>query len=95
MEAGQERRTLKGHAGWVLAVALSADGKTAVSGSADWTLKVWDVEMGNCQTSFTGEARFHAVALNRTMRLFAGDGAGCVHLLELCLGPDRSRGRRS
>jgi len=46
VETGEERRTLQGHAGWVSAVVLSADGKTALSGSSDGTLKVWDVETG-------------------------------------------------
>jgi Cdc6-like AAA superfamily ATPase len=39
-------RTLQGYAGGVGAVALSADGRRAVSGSSDHTLKVWDVESG-------------------------------------------------
>jgi WD40 repeat protein len=39
-------RTLVGHSGWVNAVAVSGDGRRAVSASADKTLKVWDVESG-------------------------------------------------
>jgi hypothetical protein len=35
-------RILEGHSSWVLAVALSADGKRAVSSSDDFTLRVWD-----------------------------------------------------
>ena len=38
---------LRGHEGIVLGVAVSADGRIAVSGSADWTVRVWDVESGN------------------------------------------------
>ena len=41
-------RTLQGHFNSVLAVALSADGRRAVSGSTDQTLRVWDVE-GGCE----------------------------------------------
>ena len=41
---GRELRTLEGHAGCVNGVALSADGRRAVSASCDKTLKVWDVE---------------------------------------------------
>ncbi|GAB4295508.1 MAG: hypothetical protein Fur0025_32710 [Oscillatoriaceae cyanobacterium] len=39
-------RTLTGHNGSVTAVALTPDGKIAVSGSGDKTLKVWDLAQG-------------------------------------------------
>ena len=39
-------RTLDGHTDWVRGVALSRDGRRAVSASQDETLKVWDVETG-------------------------------------------------
>ena len=38
-------RTLKGHSKWVNAV-VTADGKRAISGSVDNTLKVWDLTIG-------------------------------------------------
>ena len=38
--------TLAGHADWVCAVAVTPDGKRAVSASQDQTLKVWDLERG-------------------------------------------------
>jgi WD40 repeat protein len=37
-------RVLEGHSNWVGRVALSADGRRAVSGSRDKTLRVWDLE---------------------------------------------------
>lgn len=39
-------RTLEGHSASVYGVALSADGRRAVSASLDRTLKVWDLERG-------------------------------------------------
>jgi WD40 repeat protein len=39
-------RTLTGHSRRVNAVAVTADGKRAVSASGDWTLKVWDMDHG-------------------------------------------------
>ena len=41
---GPMLRVLEGHTGGVCAVALSADGKRAVSGSEDNTVRVWDLE---------------------------------------------------
>lgn len=43
---GQLLRTLQGHTGGVSAVALTPDGRYAVSASWDKTLKVWDVASG-------------------------------------------------
>jgi WD40 repeat protein len=39
-------RTLKGHSDSVWGVAVSPDGRRAVSASRDKTLKVWDLESG-------------------------------------------------
>jgi len=57
-------RTLKGHAGGVNAVALTPDGRHAVSASSDKTLKVWDLESGMAIRTLEGHAgRVRAVAL--------------------------------
>ena len=42
--AAVELRTLEGHSASVYGVAVTADGKRAVSASGDKTLKVWDLE---------------------------------------------------
>jgi len=47
-------RVLKGHASAVGGVAVTPDGKTVVSGSNDSTLKVWDLETGQCRATFKG-----------------------------------------
>ena len=49
-------RTLKGHAGGVRTVVLSADKRLVVSGSADGTLKVWDLESGQELRTLHGHA---------------------------------------
>ena len=42
LETGRELRTLEGHSDWVNGVAVTPDGRRAVSASGDKTLKVWD-----------------------------------------------------
>jgi WD40 repeat protein/serine/threonine protein kinase len=39
-------RELRGHTGWVISVALSPDGRQALSGSHDRTMRLWDVRTG-------------------------------------------------
>ena len=47
-------RTLAGHSGEVYGVAVSADGRRAVSASRDGTLKVWDLESGHKPRTLIG-----------------------------------------
>ena len=47
-------RKLTGHKGWVRSVAVSPDGKWAASGSEDKTVKIWDLETGECRATLGG-----------------------------------------
>lgn len=47
-------RTLEGHSGLVIAVAITPDGQAAVSASSDHTLKVWDLKSGTQRHSLKG-----------------------------------------
>jgi small GTP-binding protein len=47
-------RKLKGHSRWVKSVAVSPDGKWAVSGSKDQTIKTWDLKSGQCRATLKG-----------------------------------------
>lgn len=44
----------KGHQGFVTAVALSADGRIAASGSADQIVRVWSIPDGKCLATCAG-----------------------------------------
>jgi WD40 repeat protein len=46
--SGEVRRPLRGHRSSVEAVAITSDGRTAVSTSWDKTLRVWNIESGQC-----------------------------------------------
>ena len=56
LESGRELRTLAGHSEWVYGVAVSADGRLAVSASRDKTLKVWDLESGRELRTLAGHS---------------------------------------
>ena len=55
--------TLTGHTGLVNAVAMTPDGRCAISASADYTLRVWDIESGISIAAFTGESPMLRCAL--------------------------------
>ncbi len=48
--------TLKGHSDTVWAVAVSRDGRTLVSGSADKTIKVWNLKTGQLRQTLSGHS---------------------------------------
>jgi WD40 repeat protein len=57
-------RTLIGHTDRVEAVAIAPDGKTAISASYDYTLKIWDTETGTEVRTLTGHTSWvEAVAI--------------------------------
>jgi WD40 repeat protein/serine/threonine protein kinase len=57
LNAAWEARTFTGHRAGVTAVALTPDGRLAVSASKDRTLRLWDVEAGGCLSTFRGHRR--------------------------------------
>jgi WD40 repeat protein len=61
---GHELRRFAGHEDIVNAVAVSVDGRRALSASNDCTLRVWDLDTGNELRRFTGHTgRVNAVAV--------------------------------
>jgi GTPase SAR1 family protein/DNA-binding beta-propeller fold protein YncE len=49
-------RTLMGHKGWVHSVAVSSDGTWMASGGGDSTIKIWNLETGECRATLAGHA---------------------------------------
>ncbi|EKF04447.1 kinase domain protein [Tolypothrix sp. PCC 7601] len=50
------QRTITGHSGGVYSVAISPDGKTLASGSADSTIKLWNIPRGEPIRTLTGHS---------------------------------------
>jgi pSer/pThr/pTyr-binding forkhead associated (FHA) protein len=91
---GTYRRRLEGHTAAVTAVAVSWDGRYAVSGSGDQTLKLWDVANGERIRTLTGhQGVVHAVAFSadgrhivsgsadHTLKLWDVTSGECLHTL--------------
>ena len=75
---------LVGHSERVTAVAVTPDGRRAVSASRDRTLKLWDLSHGKVVATFTADAKLLACAVGPDGRvIIAGDESGRVHFLSL------------
>ena len=94
LERGETIRTLEGHTGWVLAVAITPDGQRAISGSNDHTLRLWDLSNGEEIASFAGEGPISCCAVLPDGTTFlAGDATGTLHFLRLVEAPPSSTTR--
>lgn len=51
-------RTLKDHVHWVFSIAISPDGQTLVSSSADKTIRIWHLATGKLLNTLTGHLEF-------------------------------------
>jgi WD40 repeat protein/serine/threonine protein kinase len=87
--------TFEGHTDAVNSVALSGDGRHALSGSQDKTLRLWDLVNGICVRTFDGHAGgVKSVALSedgqwvlsgggdKTLRLWDSSTGACIRTLE-------------
>ena len=82
LESDRCLATLEGHTHYVAAVALSADGRRALSGSADKTVRVWDLSP---MTVAPAEDKQAARYTNAKVVLVGESGVGKTGLaLRLC-----------
>lgn len=88
-------RELTGHTAYVTSLDVSADGRIAASGSADSTIRLWDVESGDCLGVLKGhDHRVEEVSLSAdgrrllsiggdsTTRLWRVDTGECLRVLD-------------
>jgi WD40 repeat protein len=68
-----------GHTSSVLSVAVTGDGRRALSGSADKTVRVWDVESGKCLATLEGHTNWvNSVGVTRDGRIFSSANNGVL-----------------
>ncbi|MBZ4218648.1 MAG: protein kinase, partial [Chlorobium sp.] len=81
-------RTFEGHSKRVNSVSLSADGRYALSGGYDETLKLWDVSTGLCLRTFEGHSgSVNSVSLNVDGKYaLSGSNDGTIRLWEMSTG---------
>jgi WD40 repeat protein len=86
----KELYTLKGHEGGVACVAISADGKTLVSGGGDKTIKVWDLDSGKEKHTLAGhKAAVRCLTfISGTSLLASGADDGTIRLWETGAGKE-------
>ncbi len=95
METGRCLRALEGHTSDVYSVAWSTDQLRALSGSADCTVRLWDVETGRCLRVLEGHTavvnsvawstdQLHALSGSgdNTVRLWDVETGRCLYVLE-------------
>src|SRR6476661_6559606 len=83
-------RTLEGHTHLVNAVAVTTDGKRVISGSADKTIKVWDLTTGKEQFTLKGHTYWvNAVAVTADGRhVISGSKDNTLKVWDLVTGKE-------
>lgn len=76
-------KTLIGHTGIVYSVAISPDGNKFISGSADGTIKIWDLD-GNCLNTLQGQnSMVRSVAFGDGNKIVSGSDNNTIKLWDL------------
>ncbi len=79
---------LTGHKGWVYSVTVSPDGTWAASGSDDKTVKIWNLESGECRATLKGHTgNVHSVAITPDgKRILSGSSDHSVRVWDASSG---------
>ncbi|MGA9773451.1 MAG: caspase family protein [Blastocatellia bacterium] len=87
--AGSSVATLTGHAGEIIAVVLSADGRQAATAGVDNTIRIWELAAGRATLARTlgaGAMPVRSLAYEDDGRTLATGGSQAVNLWEMTTG---------
>ncbi|KIO24478.1 hypothetical protein M407DRAFT_99859 [Tulasnella calospora MUT 4182] len=74
--------SLNGHGSWVLSASIATDGRAAISGSSDRSIKIWDLSQRSCVSTLQEQDEVWGVCWKPTSGFgagsFASSGEGCV-----------------
>src|SRR5207302_5093998 len=87
LEAGKELRRFTGDSGTVNSVACSPDGRRALSGGNDRTVRLWEVETGKELRRFAGHDGY-AVAFSPDGRRALSEEGSVIRLWDLDSGKE-------
>jgi WD40 repeat protein len=71
---------LAGHTNWIWSVAFSPDGSLLTSGSADATVKLWDVQTGECLKTLQPERPYERMNITGATGLTKAQKAALMAL---------------
>ena len=83
LETGTELRTLMGHTDRVEGLAVLPNGKQVISACNDKSFKLWDLENGECQSTFYTDIPMSSCAAVNNSSFIAGDARGRMYFLSL------------
>ena len=70
---------MKGHAGFVMSVDMDGHCRTAVSGSKDTMVRLWDLGSGRCINTFKGHSSVvRDVVIHESGSSFLSSGKDCI-----------------
>jgi WD40 repeat protein len=85
-----ELNALSGHSGWINAIAVTGDGKQAISSSCDSTLRLWDIDSGKELRTLAGHSGSvtHVVILSDGARVVSASTDNTIKTWDLNTGSE-------